>query len=189
MNNFFNFKIPDFKYGIDWDDFETIVEDNVDNLFESIWQLYWLNDPDYMSLQAVEKALKALKISFYTTDTLQLKKLRLRKFLTTFSNKASSDIYLDYAESIVGIRGVIYTGYTMGVWRWGISRRSDVSSIIPESIRWTSSLTKFNIYIDVKTTDSDLLDVIVELYRLPYLYPAFYKIYLIDSNFTILRTV
>ena len=56
-------------------------------------------------------------------------------------------------------------------------------------MRWTGINSPFYVFIDVKTTDSDLLDEIVSIYREGYLLPAFYKIYLIDSDFNILRTV
>jgi hypothetical protein len=191
MNNYFNFTIPKFneQYGVDWDDFNDIVEDNVDYLFAAIWELYWLADPDYMPLQAIEKALRALKITFSGTETTAQKKLYLRKFLTTFKDKGSADIYLDYAEAITGIRGVIYSGYTEGAWKWGETRfpKSGLSNI--DYIRWAGQSSKFMFYIDVKTVDDDELDAIVEVYRLPYLLPAFYKIVLIDSSFNILRLV
>jgi hypothetical protein len=56
-------------------------------------------------------------------------------------------------------------------------------------MRWNNISARFNIYIDVKTTDSNLLDAIVAAYRERYMLPAFYRIQLIDSGFAILRTV
>ena len=61
-----NFFIPHFNlnFGTDWDSFQTIVDDNVDNLFNKTYQLYWLQDISKMPVIALEKALKLCKIKF-----------------------------------------------------------------------------------------------------------------------------
>lgn len=191
-NNYFNFTIPAFqdRYGEDWDDFNDIIEDNTDYLIEKTIQLKWLVDPNYMTTRVVEMALKALDVDYSAVDTLAIKKNLLRKFLTSFEDKSLDTLYLDYAEDIVGTRGTIYSAWDINSWRWDYSRWHDPDDD-PEidDIKWTGETRSYFIFIDVKTTDSSLLDDIVDVYRLDYLLPAFHKIFLIDSDFNVLRTV
>ena len=191
MNNFFNFEIPYFneKYGTDWDDFNTIVEDNTDYYFEKIWQLYWLNDPNYYSTRVVEKVLDSLGVPYGPTDTLEMKKLSVRKFLTNFRDKGLDSVYLDIQEAVVGTRGVIYTGLDAGVTRWNISRWAVKGNVGFWARKWSTPITKFYIYIDCKTLDNTELDTIMYAYRQDFILPAFYQIYLTDSSLNILRTV
>lgn len=191
MNDTFNFQIPLFneKYGEDWADFKMITDDAVDYLFEKTWQLYWLVDPNYMTVRVAERVLQALGLEYSSTDTLYSKKYQIRKFLTSFADKSLADVYLDIAEGIVGVRGVIYSGLTFGVWKWATSRWTSVGATFPVGIKWGSASSKFNIYIDVKTLVAAELDAIVTEYRRGYILPAFYQIYLIDTAGNILRTV
>jgi hypothetical protein len=177
------------KYGEDWDDFRTIVDDNVDYVMNKTYQLYWLNNVDYMGVREVEKALLSMKIGTSSSETLPYKKEKLRKFLTIFANKGTADIYLDFAESVAGARGDIYMGYNLGVWRWGTSRWGIPGAPTVNDLRWTLQYARFYVLIDVKTTDSSELDQITSIFRESYLLPAFYQIYLIDSSFNILRTI
>ena len=191
MNNWFNFQKPYFNelYGSDWDSFDTIVEDNVDYLYQQNWRLYWLRDITLMRPQPLESALRLRGIKYDETTSTKIKKRNLRKFNTANKEKGMEDFYLDYQESVVGTRGAIYSGYELGSFVWDSSCWP--ISGTPESCDWVWTTTDaiFDIYIDCKTTNSDLLDELVEIYRQDFLLPAFYQIYLIDSDFTILRTV
>lgn len=189
MNNFFNFNIPYFcdKYGNDWSDFTTITDENVDYSIGKIWDLYKLADPNFFTTPVAELVGRSLDLSFDTTDTLKTKKYRIRKFLTMFKDKGTDAFYLDPQESIVGTRGVIYSSLDYGSWIWEESTWGDTDGA--ENILWSGDDAQFFVYIDCKTTDNDLLDQIVDAYSAEYMLPAFYKIYLIDSNFEILRSV
>jgi hypothetical protein len=191
MNNWFNFSIPYFnsQFGEDWEDFNDIVEENVDYVMNKTYELYWLQDVSRMPLLAIEKALRVRGIETWPTEDIQSKRLKIRTFATNFNRKATGELYLDYAEAIVGIRGEIYGAYEFGesVWDmmiWPIPGTPDDADRV-----WETPAIIFEIYIDVKTTDSDLLDAIVDEYRQKFLLPAFYQIYLVDEDMTILRTV
>jgi hypothetical protein len=191
-NKYFNFTLPNFqdRYGIDWDDFKSIVNSETDTLISKILELYWLKSIDRAPVLAVEFSMLVRDLFVSPTDTLAQKKYKLRTFNTTFKNKGMEDFYLDLAEEIVGTRGVIYSGYDFPNWRWNFSRWLDVGgSIGGEEIAINSSTSIFYIFIDVKTTDADELDKIEETYEQDYVLPAFYKIILIDSNFQYLREV
>lgn len=189
-NDFFNIKIPNFqeKYGEDWAQWKSIVEEFNDYLFQKTWELYFLNDLNRISERALEFLLDSLRVHYDANDTLLTKKLKLRTYVSQYENKALSQVYLDIQEAIVGTRGVIYSGYEVGVWRWGVSRWKG-SGTSGTNIRWAVNGAQFEIYINVKTSDSTLLDQIQAMYRRPSLKPAFYKIYLVDDNFVTLRTV
>ncbi len=196
-NNFYQFKIPYFneKYGSDWDSFTTVINDNVDYVMNKTYQLYWLFDPNYYTTRVAEAVSDSLEIDYTEITTLAVKKYNIRKFLTKYANKGLADTYLDVQEAIVGTRGVIYTGYQYG-WkhhttstdnnnRWG----SATSGTFGGAFKWTKASPQFYIYIDAKTTDSGLLDLLVEEYRQPSMLPAFYQIYIVDSSNNLLRTV
>ncbi len=192
MNNHFNFEIPYFnrEYGSDWDSFNDIVEDNVDYLMRKTWQLFWLTDINTMPLRIVEIYLGILNISYSATDTLQEKKIKLRYFMSQYANKGMADIYLDIAEIITGQRGIICTGYDVGIWEWGVSTWSSGGTDHEDNcIIWGGDQAAFEIYIDVKSTDDTELDMIKNLYLQPHLRPAFHKIFLIDPDFNILRVI
>lgn len=191
MNNFFNFTIPYFnsQFGEDWDDFNSITEENVDYVVDKTWQLYWLKRIDTLPIIALDYAIKLRGIEVDADDTIALKKFKLRKFNTTFKDKGASSFYLDYQEAIVGTRGTVYDGLSLGSSVWGRSIWPSSSIESDTEWVWVGSSSLFNIFIDVKTTDSDLLDDIVAVYRQRSMLPAFYKIFLIDSSFTILRSV
>jgi hypothetical protein len=196
MNNFYNINIPLFmdRYGTDWDDFKTVTGDNTDHLMNKTYQLYWLADPNYFTIRVAEEVSKTLDLYYDASTTLATMKYNIRKFLTTYANKGLADTYLDIQENIVGVRGVIYTGSDIG-WqnhttivnnsnRWG-----STSGTFPGAFKWSVAPPQFFIYIDVKTTNSTLLDQIQEEYRRDEMLPAFYQIYLIDSSFNLLRTI
>ena len=192
MNNFFNFQTPYFnqQFGSDWDDFNDITEENVDYIMNKTWQLYWLRRIDTMPVMALEQALRLRAIEVEAADSIALKKYKLRKFNTSFKEKGTADFYLDYQEEIVGTRGVIYSGLYFGASIWGSSSWA-ISGGTPSGTElvWATTYSPFHIYIDVKTTDSALLDELVAVYSQTFLRPAFYQIYLVDSTFTILRSI
>jgi hypothetical protein len=215
MNNFFNFDIPEFqkKYGQDWDAFKTIMGSEFDILFQKTWELYDLNNISKMDARIVQFWLDLYKIPYGESDTVQTKKLRLRFFIEKQKNKAMEAIFLDLGEQITGIRGALYCGSDIGVWRWGFSRWAANRPIklmrwnttpdrwttwrwsgmrtgrLATFLRWSQALPQFIIYFDVKTTDPTMLDQIQSLLQDKNVKPAFYKIYLCDSLFNILRTV
>lgn len=190
MNNYFNFKIPDFceKYGSDWDDFKSIINFNVDYLINKTIQLYWLLDPNYFNVRVVEKVLESLDLQYNKKDSLSLKKYYVRKFVSTFKLKGLKATYLNIQENIVGVRGELYFGNSIGSMRWGYSRWENGDDE-PTDWKWTIFESTFSVYIDCKTLNDDLLDLLVDSYKQGWLLPAFYRIYLIDSNFNILRKV
>jgi len=190
MNKFFNIKYPEFidKYGKDWDQFKAILNEFVDFYFQKVWSLYYFNNVNTLNERAIEWVLKALKIEFTNEDTLKTKKIKLRFFVSQYRKKGLAEIYLNLQEAVVGIRGSIVSGQSLGVWRWGFSRWH--GPIIQASdIRWSLAGSQFEIYINCKTTDDSLLDEIMILYRQSSILPAFYKVYLVDDNYSILRTV
>ncbi|MFW9871943.1 MAG: hypothetical protein ACFFG0_02500 [Candidatus Thorarchaeota archaeon] len=191
MNNYFNFTIPKFnsEYGEDWGDFNDITEDQVDYAIQKIIDLYKLNDITMTPLIATEYIMKLLGIEIYSTDSLAIKKYKIRKYNTNAKAKATLDLYLDYAENIVGTRGEIYNGYYYGAFIQDESSWPDTSNPTSEDWVWAGFEDRFYIYIDVKTTDSGELDEIQDLYQQDHLLPAFYQVYLIDSSFNILRTI
>lgn len=191
MNSWYEFKIPYFneQFGSDWTSFITIVDDNVDYVMNKTYDLYKLRDVATMPVLALEMALKLRDIETWPTEDLRSKKLKVRKFATASQSKGTKDLYLDYAEAIVGIRGSAYNGYALGESDWGVMAWPTPGSPDASDRVWSTPTIMFDIYIDVKTTDSDLLDEIVLTYRQKFLLPAFYQIYLVDSSLNILRTV
>lgn len=191
MNNWFEFKIPYFneQFGKDWAPFLTIIDDNVDYVMNKTYDLYKLRDISMMPVMATEIAISLRGIETEPGETIAIKKAKLRNFNKDFKSKGMQDTYLDYQELIVGVRGAIYNGYVFGTFVWGMSAWPISGS--PESTDriWSTNQTRFDIYIDCKTTDSGELDEIEAIFRQSFLLPAFYQIYLIDSSFNILRTV
>lgn len=214
-NNFFNFTLPEFqkKYGSDWTSFKTIIDSEIDTLFQKTWSLYEINDINKMSARVVQYWLDLYKIPYDDTDSVLTKKLRLRSFVAKQRNKAMEDIYLDIGESVVGLRGELFAGTDVGVWRWGHNRwagdidvelmkwdtvagrwsawrwYSTRTARLATYLRWSQDNPQFVVYFYVKTLDSDKLDQIVSILRDKNLKPAFYKIYLCDESFNILRTI
>jgi len=191
MNNFYNFNLPYFneQFGSDWTPFKTIVDDNVDYVMNKTWDLYKLKDIGMMSVRATEIAISLRGIETDPDESLVVKKAKLRSFNKDFKAKGMKDTYLDYQEIIVGVRGEIYNGYVFGTFVWGISCWPIVGDTESCSRIWSTNETKFDIYVDCKTTDSGLLDEIETVFRQSFLLPAFYQMYLVDSDFNILRTV
>ncbi len=192
-NNFVNFELPRFqdKYGTDWDDYVSIRQEFLDHIALKIWQIYHLNNVGTMGEKAMEFLLQSLRIEFDSTDTFLTKKIKLRTFVSRYQRKSLEDVYLDIQEEIVGTRGTIYSGHSVGVWRHEYSRRFGAETPVQqaEHIRHSSSGSQFETYIDVQTSDATKLDQITALYRIPSIRPAFYQIYLVNGNFTVLRTV
>lgn len=194
MNNFFNFTIPEFylRYGEDWEDFEDIVEDNVDYVYAKLLGLYWLIDIDRTPVRALEKVLRALKITYQIADSVSVKKALLRQYVTKYADKGLGQQYLDLAEAVTGIVGEFYVDYERGGWTWGEASWHDGATESEDDITWGAETGLFVIYFDVKTSDSDELDQIQVLLQDKTMSPAFYQIYLIDydaTGFTILRTI
>lgn len=191
MNNWFNFSIPRFneQYGSDWDSFNDIVEDNVDYIYAKTEQLYSLKDPGRLSVQAIEKALSVRGIEFSEATPISVKRKNLRAFVLANKSKGMSKVYLDYAEAVVGQRGQVYNGYSTGSWVWGASKWPTPSAIDSSALIHSTPQTLYDIYIDVKTENSDLLDDIVYAFRQSFLLPAFYKIHLVNSSLQVLRRV
>lgn len=183
MNNWFNFHIPYFyeTYGSDWVSFRSIIDYEVDYLFNKIHTLYSLNDINKMSDTVITKWLVLMGIKYSVGESTTVKRIRLRTFISRYINKGLADVYLDVAEGITGIRGAIYSGISAGAWFWSTNKWG--------AQKWGTSVGMYNVYFDVKTTDSTELDEIVILLQDPTLLPAFYKMYLIDSAWNILRTV
>ncbi|TGN20818.1 hypothetical protein [Leptospira idonii] len=190
MNHFFNIKFPEFieKYGKDWTQFQTILNEYVDFYFKKVWELYQFNNVNTINEKAIDWILKALKIEYTGNDNLKTKKIKLRYFISQYRKKGLAEIYLNLQEAVVGERGSIVSGQSLGVWRWGFSRWHG-STIQASDIRWSLAGSQFEIYINCKTTENSLLDEIVLLYRQSSILPAFYKIYLVDDSYNILRTV
>ncbi len=197
-NNWFNFTYPLFntKYGVDWTDYMSITDDNVDYVMNKTYQLYWLNDPNYFTTRIAEIILSSLGIEYTVADTLATKKLKIRQFLTQTAYKGLGSLYLDIAETVTGTRGTIVAGIYGGWSAWpfesGISNKGrwgKAGATSSDNIKWSAFQTLFKIYVDVKTLDNIELDLIQEMYRQGMLLPAFYQIYLVDSSFNILRTI
>ena len=191
MNNWYEFKLPYFneQFGVDWDTFMTITDDNVDYIMNKTWQLYWLRDIGALSGLALDMAINLRKIAVTSDESTLLKRTKLRKFNTIFKSKGMPDTYLDYQEVIVGTRGEIIVASSLNGFIWDGSSWATPGNILTEDRVWSNSTTLFAIYIDVKTLDNDLLDEIVSVYSQDYLKPAFYTIYLVDSSLNILRTI
>jgi hypothetical protein len=191
MNNWYNFKIPYFngQFGTAWTAFETIVDDNVDYVMNKTYELYWLKDITRMPVMATEIAIKLRNIETDASESIAIKKAKLRNFNKDFKSKGMQSTYLDYQEIIVGIRGNIYNGYIFGTFVWGESCWPIIGAPEGTDWIWSADDTKFEIYIDCKTINSGELDEIQTIFRQNFLRPAFYNIYLVDSNFNILRTV
>jgi len=192
MNEFFNFKIPDYnlRYGLDWGNFKSIVGDNVDYVFKKIFECYHLKDLNKMPLSIIERFLKQYKIDFYPTDTTETKITKLRFYFQSQKRKTLQDFYLDLIENIVGVRGIIYSGEEIsGAFEWDTSAWYDDEAIDPDSITWGSESSKFLIFINVKTIDEELINQILSVLRAENILPAFYKIFLIDDAKTIIAEV
>lgn len=191
MNNWFNFKIPFFneQFGQDWSDFLTIVESNTDNVMNKTFDLYKIHDVSMKPIRALELSLELRGIKTETTESVNIKRQKLRSYNKDFKSKGMKEVYLDYQEAVVGTRGEIYNGYIVGTFVWDMSNWAVIGSEEPTDRIWSTEETKFLIYIDCKTTDSGLLDELVAIYRQAFLLPAFYQIYLVDSSLNILRTV
>jgi hypothetical protein len=191
MNNWFNFQIPFFneQFGTDWDSFKTIVDSNVDNIMCKTFDLYKIHDVTMKPVRALELSLNLRGIVSEPLETVNIKRQKLRSYNKDFRSKSMKDTYLDYQESIVGIRGEIYNGYTVGTFVWNISNWHTEGGFESTDRIWSTEETKFNIYINCKTTDSNLLDEILLIYRQSFLLPAFYQVFLVDDELNILRTV
>lgn len=192
MNNYFNFNIPYFnqEYGEDWDNFKSIIDDNVDYLMEKTFHLYWLNDPNLWTEKITETQLDLYKIPYNSDDTFLTKKAKFYTGITRFKNKGLASIYIDAAADIVGVDGDIYSGSETSSWIWGESFWGDATTPFNAGeMAWGASVSQFYIYFDVKTTDSGELDEIELVLEDDMLLPAFYQMFLIDSSFTILRTI
>ena len=193
MNNFYNIKYPEFmiKYGKDWDSFKTILNETVDHYFAKAWALYNYRNINTTQQRALEWMLILRKILFDGSDTFLTKKVKLRTFVSQYRKKGLAEIYLDIQERVVGTRGFIVSGRSLGVWRWGYSRWRNPA--IPgrkaTDIRWSLTGSQFEIYINCMTTDDEQLDQITKLYRQDSVKPAFYQIYLVDDNYSILRII
>lgn len=189
MNNFFNFQLPVFqeKYGNDWTDFKTITDDNVDYFMAKIWDLYKLNDPNFYTTRVAEIVLDSLGVPYSAPETLVTKKQYVRKFLTNFKDKGSADVYLDIQETIVGTRGTIYTSLDYFTWLWDESTWGDTDEV--ENIIWSGDDAAYYVFIDCKTTNAALLTQIVDSYNQDFLFPAFYKIILVDSDYNVLWVI
>jgi hypothetical protein len=190
-NNFWNFEIPYFneQFGTDWSSFTTIVDTNIDTMFDKTFELYWLKDITRMPAMAVDYAIRLRGIETDPSETIAMKKSKLRNFNKDFKSKGMQDTYLDYQEIIVGVRGEVYNGYIFGSFVWDTSCWPISGSPESTDYIWSTIGTKFDIYMDCKTTDSGLLDEMVAIFRQSFLLPAFYQIYLTDSSYNILRTV
>ena len=188
-NNYFNFKIPDFneRWGEDWSDFQTIIDDNVDHLIEKIVQLYWLKKPDRMTVIALELAMRFRQITIVSDDTLAQKRYKLRHYNSLYKEKSLGSFYLDPVESIVGTAGDLYLasdlwdGWILDEFVFGDPDHG-IFGGIEEDNKWT-------FFFDVKTTDAGLLDQILECLRDKPMVPAFYRLILIDSSWNILEVV
>jgi len=186
MNNYFNFKIPDFqqKYGEDWNDFLSVVDDNVDNIINKTIQLYWLKDPSRMTLLALEASLDLRGITYTTNDSTATKKFKLRQFNPTFRDKGLADPYLDLAENITGVRGSLSYYNLYSVW--------DGSGVLwdGDSTRWDGDGEGiFVILFNIKTTDPDQINTILTLLKEKTMKPAFYYLILIDDDYNTLGVV
>jgi len=186
-----NFKLPDLleNYGQDWSDFLDITTENNDYNFNKIWELYYLVDIDRMPLQVLESLLRNLKINYDAADSFQIKKILLRSHAGKYINKGLDIIYIEAAKSITGLDGVLHNFDSVGYMEWGQSIWPDTSSPSIDDWVWAEMDDLYIIYFDVKTLDNDELDDIQRLLQDETLKPAFYKMYLIDSNFIILRTI
>ena len=190
-NLYFNYEIPYFNYaqGVDWDKYKDIIGENTDFIFGKTFDLYKLDEVNYYDSKVVEIKMQALGIDYSITDSLAVKKTKIRTFLSKYRNKGLAKVYEDLAESVTGSVPDIYSGIIVGNYIWSISAWGTITDYDSVVMSWGDALNRFNIYIDVKTIDSALLDIIVVLYQEPPILPAFYKIYLIDSDFKILRGV
>ena len=191
MNKFYNIRYPEFinKYGEDWSGFKSIVDRAVDIIIEAIFQIRNEHNINTMSERVVDIHMRVRGITIDSSDTLLDKKIKLRTFVSKHQKKGLDVIYLDIAEEIVGTRGVIYLESAVGGRIWGQSVWPDPLSAQPNEMSWTSDGYLFRVYIDVKTLDNGELDNIKRLYLDPTVRPSYYKIFLIDSDFNILRTV
>ena len=188
-NLFFNFELPEFmeKYGEDWDNFTDEMETQWDHTFQKTWELYHLMDINKVSARVLQFHLDAGGVTFSETDTVALKKYKLRTWVTRHKKKGLDEVYLDLAEEVTGITGVLYSGIDF-VFRWGVNRWKG-STLSVDLFRWSGPNPQFQIYFDVKTVDAGELDQIENLLLEDTMLPAFYQIFLIDSSFNILRTI
>lgn len=190
-NKFFNPKFPEFitKFGKDWTSFRTLFDSWVDDIVDKIFRIRHEKSINNGSLKSIERQMRSKGITIDATDTLLDKKIKLRQFVKKHQKKGMEETYLDPIQEIVGIRGVIYSGRDVRTWKWNFSRWRRTDAVESNTdIIWSISVPRFVIYIDVKTTDSGLLDEIQQLLE-GELRPAYYTIKLIDSNFNVLRTI
>lgn len=190
-NKFFNPKLPEFitKFGKDWTSFRTLFDSWVDDTVDKVFGLRHEKSINNGSLKSIERQMRTKGITIDVLDTLLDKKIKLRQFVKKHQKKGMEETYLDPIQEIVGVRGVIYSGRDVRTWKWNSSRwrRTDAVEANTDII-WSISVPRFVIYIDVKTTDSGLLDEIQQLLE-GELRPAYYTIKLIDSAFNVLRTI
>ncbi len=182
MNNFLNFRLPDFqnKYGSDWNDFIDLMEEIYDEIYVDTVDLYSLSNIDKMRDEIVIILLSLFKIETTLLDTKGTRKNKLREFVNVYRKKGLAEIYLDVGESVTGLIGNLYTAKEKGGWVIG-------EDIIP--LRLESEQDLFIILYDAKTVDAGEIDIIVSMLRDKYLYPAFYKMYIVDSSLNVLAEV
>jgi hypothetical protein len=186
MNNYFDYKIPTFllENGSDWKYFKDIMEEYVDTLFAKVMEMYWFRQPDKIPLIALEKSLNLRNIKFNASDSVNLKRFRYRNFNTSFKGKALVDMYLDLAEAITGVRGIIgYSteGLVWGTWAWSPGEKNEWGGITSASV--------YNIYFNIKTTDPAEIELVYNALMEKTYRPAFYQLILIDDDQNILRVV
>lgn len=175
MNNYFNYQIPEFNenYGSDWIPFREIINENTDYLFKRIYKLYGLDDIDRMPLQAVRVLLDLLKIDYENLPT-NLLKVKLRIFPTVYAKKGTIEMYREIIESVTGIEPEVSNAYLVHGWRWGTARMNN--------IRISEDGILFQILIKTFTAEPAIINDLKQLLRDKSTLPAFYTIYLIDSN-------
>lgn len=185
MNNYFNFKLPNFisEYGSDWQDFVDIMEEYCDELYLKTEQLYKIIDINKMIDRNIINNLILYRIYYDSSYTPAMRRTAFRSVVTESTNKGLRLVYHNICLSITGLAPDFYLGLDL-VHRWNTTRRWNFS-------RWPATGTDkyFQIYIDVKTIDNTELDNIANMIRQDQYSPIFYRVYLVDSSFTVLRSI
>lgn len=190
MKSFIQYDNPEIlkRFGKNWQDFEDITNEQFQFLMNKIYYLYDMNNVGSMSSEIINFELNANGIPILT-DSLNGRRSARRHNATNFKRKGDPNVYLDLAESIVGTRGIIFSGADVAGNKWGIATWPNSGGYNAMSKKWPGNKPYLEIWINVKTNDLVKINQILDIYRLPIYRPAYLQIYLTDDTYAILGVV
>lgn len=186
-----NVAIPDFQrdYG-DWEEFLSIWQAHEDDAIKTSWDLYSMVDIDTMPVDVVEICLKIERIPYNIDDSERVKKTTLRTYPEVFKRKSLDTLYKDVCKQITGLTPDIRNSKKLGGERYNYSRCGEFGDTGNDISQYGAPIGKKDVYI-VLATDitSDQLHDLVRMYRMTWVRPAFYDLYIVNKMYQIIEVV